>query len=62
MHASIAKSLFSLFVIFEWIDECKESFNKLKNNLILSQKILTPNWNKASMSTSRLPILQLFAY
>ena len=30
MYAIIAKPLYALLIVFEWIDECEEAFEKLK--------------------------------
>ena len=46
MYAVIAKPLYALLVQFEWIDECKEAFNKLKKALISAPILRAPDWNK----------------
>ena len=30
MYAKVAKPLYALLIIFEWTEECEESFHKLK--------------------------------
>ena len=34
MYAIIAKPLYVLLIVFEWMDECEEAFEKLKNSLM----------------------------
>ena len=46
MYAMIAKPLYALLVHFEWIDECEESFNKLKNTLIYAPILQALDWDK----------------
>ena len=46
MYFVIAKPLYALLVQFEWTDECKEAFNKLKKALIFSPILRALDWNK----------------
>ena len=46
MYVVIAKLLYALLVQFEWTEECKEPFNKLKTTLISTPILRAPNWNK----------------
>ena len=43
MYAMIAKPLYSLLVVLLWIDEWKESFNKLKEALGIAPILKGPN-------------------
>ena len=43
MYAKVAKPLYVLLVVFEWIDECKESFQKLKKVLTTAPILKAPN-------------------
>ena len=45
MYAIIARPLYALITKFEWVEECKETFNKLKEFLILAPILKSPNWN-----------------
>ena len=36
MYAEIARPLYALLVEFNWTEECKDSFEKLKQALIIS--------------------------
>ena len=49
MYAVIAKPLYALLVQFEWIEECKESFNKLKKALVFAPILRAPIGIKFSM-------------
>ena len=46
MYAAIAKPLYALLVIFEWNDQCKEAFEKLKHALISAPILRALDWNK----------------
>ena len=46
MYAIIAKPLYALLIVFEWTDECEESFEKLKKALIEAPILKPPDWNK----------------
>ncbi|MCO5549982.1 hypothetical protein L7F22_003459 [Adiantum nelumboides] len=46
MYAVIAKPIYGLITIFIWMDECKESFQKLKEALIKAPILKAPNWSK----------------
>ena len=46
MYAVIAKPLYALLVQFEWTNECKEAFNKLKKALIFAPILRAPDSNK----------------
>ena len=45
MYVVITKPLYGLLVVFVWIDECEESFHKLKIALSTAPILRAPNWN-----------------
>ncbi len=45
MYAIIAKPLYALITKFEWVEECEESFHKLKAYLISAPILKSPDWN-----------------
>ena len=45
MYAEVARPLYALLIVFEWSDDCEQSFQKLKNALISAPILKTPNWN-----------------
>ena len=47
MYAKVAKPLYALLVEFEWTEECKESFQKLKKALTTAPILRSPDWNLA---------------
>ncbi len=62
MYADVAKPLYALLVVFEWTDECEESFLKLKKALTTAPILRAPDWNipfhvHISMFTLTLQIL-----
>ena len=46
MYADVARPLYALLIVFEWTDECEESFQKLKQALISAPILKAPDWNK----------------
>ena len=46
LYALIAKPLYALLVQFEWTNECKEAFNKLKKALVFAPILRAPDGNK----------------
>ena len=46
MYADVARPLYALLIVFEWTDECEESFQKLKHALISAPILKAPDWNK----------------
>ena len=46
MYAIIAKPLYSLITVFNWTDECDESFQNLKNVLVSAPNLKALDWNK----------------
>ena len=46
MYADIARPLYALLVVFEWTEECKQSFEKLKQDLISALILKAPDWNR----------------
>ena len=46
MYAKVAKPLYALLVKFIWTVECKESFQKLKQALIIAPILKPPDQNK----------------
>ena len=47
MYAVIAKPIYGLITTFEWTDECKQSFEKLKTTLITAPIIKALDYSKA---------------
>ena len=45
MYAEVAKPLYALHIIFEWTEECEESFHKLKQALVTAPILGAPDWN-----------------
>ena len=45
MYAVIAKPLYGLLLVFIWMDECEESFHKLKTALSTAPILKDPKWN-----------------
>ena len=45
MYAIIAKPLYALLIVFEWINECEQPFQKLKNALISTSILKALDWN-----------------
>ena len=45
MYAEIAKPLYGLLVVFEWTEECEESYQLLKKALITAPILRAPDWN-----------------
>ena len=45
MYAEIARPLYALLIVFEWSDDCEQSFQKLKNALISAPILKAPDWN-----------------
>ena len=45
MYAEVAKPLYALLIIFEWTEECEESFHKLKQALVTAPILKAPDWN-----------------
>lgn len=45
MYAEVAKPLYALHIVFEWTEECKEAFQKLKRTLTRAPRLNAPNWN-----------------
>ena len=45
MYVEIAKPLYALLVEFIWTEECKESFQKLKQALTTAPILRPPDWN-----------------
>ena len=43
MYADIARKLYALLIVFEWTDECEQSFKKHKQDLILALILKAPN-------------------
>ena len=43
MYGIIDKLMYDLIIVFKWIDECKNSFAKLKQALIFSPILKEPN-------------------
>ena len=46
MYADVAQPLYTLFIVFEWMNECEQPFQKLKNALISTLILRAPYWNK----------------
>ena len=46
MYAEVARPLYALLVVFEWRDECEQTFQKLKKALILSLILKSPDWDQ----------------
>ena len=46
MYVVIAKPIYALITTFEWIDECKQSFEKLKIALISAPILKAPDYSK----------------
>ena len=46
MYAKIAQPLSTLLIVFEWTDECEQSFQKLKDTLISTPILKLPNWDQ----------------
>ena len=46
MYAEIARPLYALLVEFLWTEECKDSFEKLKQALITTPILRSPYWTK----------------
>ena len=46
MYAKIARPLYALLVEFIWTEECKDSFEKLKQALITTPILRSPDWTK----------------
>ena len=45
MYIVIAKPLYELLVVFMWIDECENSFNKIKVTLSIAPIFKALDWN-----------------
>lgn len=45
MYAVIAKPLYGLIVMFNWMEEYKETFKKLKNTLTFASILKSLDWN-----------------
>ena len=46
MYAKVAKPLYALLIKFIWMEECKESFQKLKQSLTTAPILRLLDWNK----------------
>ena len=46
MYTEIARPLYALLIVFEWTDECEQSFQKLKDALILAPILKSPDWDQ----------------
>lgn len=46
MYADVARPLYALLIVFEWTDECEESFRKLKNALVNAPILKSPDWDQ----------------
>ena len=46
MYAKIARPLYGLLVKFEWTQDCKVTFEKLKKVLVLAPILRAPIWDK----------------
>ncbi|MCO5575962.1 hypothetical protein L7F22_029769 [Adiantum nelumboides] len=46
MYAIIAKPMYGLITLLVWTDDCKESFNNLKQDLTSAPVLKAPYWNK----------------
>ena len=46
IYAKVAKPLYALLVEFVWTEECKESFQKLKQPLVTAPILRPPDWTK----------------
>ena len=44
MYANVARPLYALLIVFEWIDECEEAFQKLKDALIAAPILKALDW------------------
>ena len=51
MYAVIAKPIYGLITTFEWTDECKQSFEKLKTTLISAPILKALDYSKTFMCT-----------
>ena len=45
MYVEIAQPLYALLIVFEWTNECEQSFQKLKDALISAPILKLPNWD-----------------
>ena len=46
MYAKIARPLYGLLTVFNWIEECETSFEKLKQSLTSAPILRVPVWDK----------------
>ena len=46
MYAEVARPLYTLLVVFEWTEECKQAFQKLKKALVSAPILKAPNWDQ----------------
>ena len=46
MYVEVARPLYALLIVFEWTDECEQSFQKLKNALISAPILKSPDWDQ----------------
>ena len=46
MYAKITRPLYGLLVNFQWTNECKVSFEKLKKALVSAPILRAPVWDK----------------
>ena len=60
-YAYIDQPLYALIVAYDWKDECKQSFQKLRHTLMEAPILREPNWNKVFHVHSDASNLQLDA-
>ena len=45
MYAETTRPMYALLVVFDWIEECQQAFEKLKKALVSAPILRSPDWS-----------------